>query len=502
MQMTATPTPEDIASLEQSPIARFARYILKRPLYWYQIEVCNAILDSINHGHGHLYTVMMARQMGKNQLSAVLEAFLLTTRPSGTIVKAAPTFNPQIINSRLRLMAMLNTEMLRRRIWTSYGMIGLAPRQDRDMLKHHIGPRVMLFSAGDDSNVVGATADLLLEIDESQDVSSLKFDRDFRPMASTTNSTTVLYGTAWSDDTLLAQQQAVNLDIEERTGTKRHFAYDWTVLGSINPAYRKFVEAEIARMGEEHPTILTQYMLQSITGAGYFLNPLQRAMLQGKHRWQDAPDDDAYYVAGVDVAGEADRLLPGETMSPTRDSTIVSIGRIFYNEIDLPCIDIVHQCWWTGIAHTEQYGMLCGLAETWNLRRIIIDKTGLGAGLAALLVARFGDTRITPFLFTRPSKSKLAYQMISLINAARLKMYAECDAPHAIWAEAWHQLREAKYTLPAPETMNFFVPRERGHDDFLMSIALSAEALEGIARPVVPAAFVKPKTLYTGESRF
>src|SRR5579863_8712182 len=167
----AMPTPEYLAQLEKSPIARFARYVLKRPLYWYQIEICNAILDSINHERGELITIMCARQMGKNQLSAVLEAFLLTTRKTGTIVKAAPTFNPQIINSRLRLMAMLNADMLRKRIWTSYGMIGLAPRNDKTMLKRHIGPRVMLFSAGEDSNVVGATAVLLLEIDESQDVS-------------------------------------------------------------------------------------------------------------------------------------------------------------------------------------------------------------------------------------------------------------------------------------------------------------------------------------------
>lgn len=497
-----SPTPDYLAELEQSPIAKFARWILHRPLYWYQIEICNAILDSINQGHGYLITVMMARQQGKNQLSAILEAFLLVTRTSGTIVKAAPTFSPQVLNSRLRLMAMLNAPMLRQRIWTSYGMIGLAPRTDKALLKRHIGPRVMLFSAGEDSNVVGATADLLLEIDESQDVTPLKFDRDFRPMASTTNSTTVLYGTAWSDDTLLAQQQAVNLEIEERTGVKRHFAYDWRVLAAINPNYKKFVESEIARMGAEHPTILTQYMLQPITGAGYYLNPLQRAMLQGKHLWEDAPVEDALYVAGIDVAGEADRLMPGETMSPTRDSTIVTIGKVRYNEIDLPMVEIVHQVWWTGVAHTEQYAMLVQLAEIWNLRRMIIDKTGLGAGLASLLVARFGDERVTPFAFTRPSKSKLAYQMIALINAGRMKMYAEHGAPHAVFTEAWSQLREAKYTLPAAETMNFFVPREHGHDDFLMSTALLGEAIEGIPRPPLKAAFIKARKMYPGESRY
>ena len=78
--------------------------------------------------------------------------------------------------------------------------------------------------------MVGATADILLEIDEAQDVTPEKFDRDFRPMAATSNSTTILYGTAWSDSTLLAQQRAANLEQQQRSGLRTHFEYDWRVL--------------------------------------------------------------------------------------------------------------------------------------------------------------------------------------------------------------------------------------------------------------------------------
>src|SRR5450759_654513 len=200
---------------------------------------------------------MLARQSGKNQLSAVLEAFLLTYMRQGTIVKAAPTFNPQITNSSLRLLSLLDTPYTRGRIWQSQGhIIGLAPSSDPAQLRAHAGP---------ESNVVGATADLLLEIDEAQDVECEKFDRDFRPMASTTNATTVLYGTAWSDSTLLAQQSAVNQELARCTGEQQHFEYDWRTLAAINPAYRSFVENEIARLGEDHLAIQTQYFPVSYT---------------------------------------------------------------------------------------------------------------------------------------------------------------------------------------------------------------------------------------------
>jgi hypothetical protein len=88
-------------------------------------------------------------------------------------------------------------------------MIGLAPPDPSpEELRNQVGPRIMFFSAGPESNIVGATASILLEIDEAQDVAIEKYDRDLRPMASMTNATTVLYGTAWSDDTLLAIERA------------------------------------------------------------------------------------------------------------------------------------------------------------------------------------------------------------------------------------------------------------------------------------------------------
>ena len=104
-------------------------------------------------------------------------------------------------------------------------------------------------------------------------------------MASTTNATTVLYGTAWSDETLLAMTKAHNLELEQQDGIKRHFEYTWRELAKYNDNYRKFVEAEIARLGADHITIRTQYELQPISGAGFLLNDLQRHMIKGSHEW-------------------------------------------------------------------------------------------------------------------------------------------------------------------------------------------------------------------------
>jgi hypothetical protein len=61
--------------------------------------------------------------------------------------------------------------------------------------------RAIFLSAEESANVVGNTAHILLEIDESQDVSKDKYTKDFKPMGATTNVTTIHYGTTWDEKT-------------------------------------------------------------------------------------------------------------------------------------------------------------------------------------------------------------------------------------------------------------------------------------------------------------
>lgn len=487
-----------------TPIERFAAYIIGKPLYPYQAQAANAILHSVQENLGWIITIMMARQSGKNQLSAIIEAFLLFTRREGSIVKAAPTFNPQIINSRRRLLSLLENSFCQQRIWTSYAQVGLAPSADARLLRRHVGPSVMFFSADPESNVVGATASLLLEIDEAQDVAPEKFDRDFRPMSATSNATTILYGTAWSEDTLLARQKQKNLEIERATGQQRHFEFDWQACAASNANYKKFVAAEIERLGKDHVAIQTQYFLHSIGSGGSFFNDLQRTLMAGSHVWENAPQPEAgtCYVAGLDVGGE-ERANPtaSEQVYIKRDSTVLTIGKVYYNELQLPAMEIVHQVWWTGRSYPQQYAAILALCEQWDIRHLVVDNTGQGAGLASLLHEKLGDDRIEAYTFTRPAKSRLGYQLLALINSGRFKLYRQDSAPAATALECWQQIRKARYTLPAPETINFFVEPSEGHDDFLISLALCAQALHTIIHPAA-AAKIRPRPFYLDEGRY
>jgi hypothetical protein len=245
-------------------VAHFTAVAGTCPLRPYQSEVARAVADSVRARHGDVITVMMARQMGKNQTSAALEHYLLTlfSERGGQIVKAAPTFVPQLVTSKQRLERELSMPFSNGRWQGEHGyMLRLG------------NARILFFSADRSSNVVGATADILLEIDEAQDVDEEKYQRDFRPMASTANATTVLYGTAWTDDSLLERTRRSNLEREQRIGRRLHFEYTWEHLAALNPAYGLFVEGEIGRLGAAHPVIRTQYRLECLSALGRFLSP-------------------------------------------------------------------------------------------------------------------------------------------------------------------------------------------------------------------------------------
>ncbi|MEE9203067.1 MAG: hypothetical protein V3U31_07735, partial [Dehalococcoidia bacterium] len=436
----------------------------------YQVEIGRAVMDSVLGGKGFTFTVEIARQGGKNELSVHLELLLLTMSLAGggTIVKAAPTFRPQTLISQRRLMERLDQA----------GFAGFWKKEHGQAIR--LGrARALFLSADRSASVVGNTASLLLEVDEAQDVDADKFNKDFRPMAAATNATTVLYGTAWDDASLLEEVKRRNLELEAGDGVRRHFEYPWQEVARHNPHYLSFVEGERQRLGEEHPLFLTQYCLRPVSGGGGFLSPGQLAQLQGDHPRQHRPSPGVVYVAGVDLAGEAeegqDELV--REQQPRRDSTVVTVAALDFSHPVLgePSIFIMEHCWWTGRPHPELYAALADvLRVVWGCRRVVVDATGVGAGVASFLARSLGPGVAVPFTFTAPAKSHLGFDLLSAVNSGRLKMYAADGSPEC--GEFWQEAGQARCNYRSGRNLNFFVEPSRGHDDFLISLALTVAA--------------------------
>lgn len=253
----------------------------------YQVEVCRAVLDSVRYRKGLTFSVEIARQGGKNELSAQMEVFLLTlfARKGGNLVKCSPTFRPQTLTSVIRLEDRLNNA----------GFHELWQRELGYMIRLGRARQIFL-SADGSSHVVGATAHVLMELDESQDIAKEKYSKDFKPMGASTNVTTVLYGTTWDDSSLLEEVKQVNLELERKDGVKRHFHFDWEHVAEHNSEYRSYVDGERQRLGENHPLFMTQYRLLPVSGGGRFFSADQKAQMLGRHDRTRGPVEGRVYV--------------------------------------------------------------------------------------------------------------------------------------------------------------------------------------------------------------
>ncbi len=434
----------------------------------YQREVALAILNSVFSKKGLTFSVEMARQGGKNELSAQLELLLLTlymTQPQN-LVKCSPTFKPQTVISMIRLRDRLNDAGFSG-IWVPE--LGYIIRLGN--------ARAIFLSADETANVVGNTAHILLEIDEAQDVSKEKYTKEFKPMGATTNVTTVHYGTTWDDSTLLEEVKQTNLELEREDGIRRHFRYDWQEIAKYNPDYLAYVEAERERLGENHPLFLTQYRLLPIHGGGGFLSRQQLAQLKGEHPRKHQAEEGKVYIAGIDIAGEAET---DQSAKPRQDATVVTIGELDFSICDdiqkQPRICVVEHYRWTGAKHARLYPRLVDILKSvWKCRKIVVDATAIGQPVSSFLKQALGS-RVSAFTFTGKAKSELGFNLLAAINSGRLKTYAgdgsdECQ-------QFWRELERAKCQYRPSQTLNFYVSASEGHDDFLMSLALLVEAAE------------------------
>jgi hypothetical protein len=85
----------------------------------YQQEVFRAAMESVYHRRGLTFTVEMARQGGKNEVSARIQQCLLSAsfNKAKNIVKCSPTFHPQAKVSIDRLKDKLDDAGYRK-LWT------------------------------------------------------------------------------------------------------------------------------------------------------------------------------------------------------------------------------------------------------------------------------------------------------------------------------------------------------------------------------------------------
>ena len=239
------------------------------------------------------------------------------------------------------------------------------------------------------------------------------------------------------------------------------------------------------RLGRQHPLIKTQYYLEEIDAEGGMFNSTRRNLMRGAHLRQTTPTEGKQYAILIDVAGEDEDAEGAEVRErePRKDSTAITVVEVDLSTLSddilrAPTYRVVDRLLFTGTKHTQLYGRILALADLWNARYLVVDATGIGAGLTSFLAGAL-PTRVLPYLFTSKSSSDLGFGFLAVIDSGRFRDYAgtdelreqferECGAcQYEILDGPAHQMRWA-----VPDGARDPSTGELMHDDLLKSAAL------------------------------
>lgn len=478
--------------------ASFSSLVGGLTLRSYQVPVARAVVDSVLNARGLSFVVIFPRQSGKNELQAQLETYLLA-RLAGfpaELVKVSPTWKPQSLNAMRRLERVLNANQLTRSRWSrEHGYI------------YRLGQARLFFLSGQPgANIVGATANLLLEVDEAQDILVERYDKDIAPMAASANATRVFWGTAWTPDTLLGRERRLAAAAQLKDGIQRVFILTADDVAREVPAYGRFVAEQIARFGRHHPLVRTQFFSEELVDSAGMFPPARRSLMQGSHPPHSSPLPNRLYAFLLDVGGEtfspglpsfsgpstSSSSLPpslaGSEVDPqlAHDLTALTIVDIIpapSTSPPLPLYRVVARFGWQSVSHADLYPILRSLRDQWNARYFVIDATGLGAGLASFLSKIWSPSEclVIPFTFTARSKSDLGWSFLSLVETRRFQDHAPSNSDEG-YLTFWRQLPAVTQLLRHDQALSWGIPpgfldpltRTPLHDDWVISASLCA----------------------------
>lgn len=454
----------DIGSFSRVGLPQFA-------MRGYQLEAARPLARHLLARSGEQFALVFSRQAGKDETLAQIIAWVLLRNATrgGTIVVAAPTLRPQALISRDRLCDRLLANPI---------TAPLVRVRDRSI---SVGNAQAVFvSAARTANARGLTADLGLIANESQDIRPAVWDAVFDPMAASTNATTLFLGTVWTRETLLARQMRYLREKQHADGLQRVFVVPWQRVAQDVPAYGMRVQSRIAQLGEQHPFVRTEYFLEELDGQQSLFPPHRLAMMRGDHPRRYRAEPGKRYALLLDVAGEEEHGGGIDSFSTSRrDSTALTVVEVdTRSRADTrPVYRVIDRRAWTGIRHADLHAHIVELARhVWRSNWIVVDSTGIGAGLASFLEASLRRTgiRVVPFVFSAASKSRLGWDFIGLIETGRFRDYA--DDGDALTNEFYAQLAATEYEVRRGpgNTMQWGVPAHVGHDDLVLSVALVA----------------------------
>lgn len=478
--------------------------------YPYQAQLSKRVIRSLLDNDGEEITAQQSRQSGKSEVVAITVGGCAILLP---VLANMPVFADDLRLSKFKFGLLIGifapaqqqSQIIFNRIKQYMGTdSGIAVMQDPDInvtfaannginlvLRFNnlnITSTITCMSASEGSNIEGKTY-MLIVVDEAQDVGNFKYSKSISPMCSFYNGTKVLIGTPTTFKGFFYEAIERNkFDFDNKTRKRNHFQYNWEFVAQYNTNYAKYVESEKRRLGEDSDEFQMSYNLKWILERGMFTTTSKFDALGVKTMGICSCDYTNEHVAGIDYGKK-------------NDSTVVTVGEVDWenpiiveqNKSDDPSVedyivyDVYVKAWLElqGDDWNSQYIDIMAFLNNYNIRRLVCDATGVGAGVTDRIRANV-SYEVIDYVFSTPSKSELYKHYDAEIKAGRL--HYPKDA-HAQETREYERFIEQHLDLQKGYSGQHMIvchPDDKSaHDDYPDSCAMMVWGAkgEGVSRP-------------------
>jgi hypothetical protein len=252
---------------------------------------------------------------------------------------------------------------------------------------------------------------------------------------------------------------------EDKRAKVNNFEVDWKEVGRSNPDYKKFVQNELLRLGEDSDEFRLSYKIQWILDKGMFstsekLEELgDNSMSSVVHSYHRTP-----VVAGIDCGRK-------------QDSTIVTVVFIDWDNPDQLGYYHHHVLNWLdleGMDWEEQYFRIVEFLSNYNIWKVGIDIGGLGDTVAQRLrllmpnieIVELGSAQSEQTVRWKHLKVLMDRKQISWPNGANVKRTRN-------WKRFRQQMEDLLLIYKGPYVLAEAPGAANAHDDYPDSLSMA-----------------------------
>jgi hypothetical protein len=466
-------------------IVQFGEAINESKLYpEYQTPFAQRIVRSILGNEGVTITALFSRQSGKTETAGVTVAACALLLPllaekvpelemfvKGLWVGIFAPVTEQAVTLFDRIYEVICSETgvevltgeLRIPVPAKGGARG-------NVIKLGNGSIIRMHSANRRAKVESKTYHLIM-LDESQEIESFVAKKSISPMGAAVNATTVLTGTPSPFIGFFYDQINANRAHDARVKKSKyhlHFEADYLIAQKSNDLYRKYIEKEKDKLGEESDEFRMAYKL---------IWPITKGMLFTK----DLLVEKAYSPKHDCVTSfKKFSCIAGLDIGKAIDSTVLTILYPDYSKVDpegnmektlLDWLEIEGDEW------EKQYADIVDKISDYWIDTLIVDSTGMGDPIRDRLSFMLPEVNVVPFIFS-PSTKDMGYKyLLKEISAGRIIIPYSSSTKRKT---TFRKFEQQMTTLKKHYSGKFLNPRpvdaDKGHDDYPDSLMLATYA--------------------------